>query len=292
MGSSFSVKAFIFSFADGWYNRWASARPYAGAFGLAPCHTPVRSGFPSHDARGTALAGVAVRAPPLCWAAAGTEEAKVKNANTATDAPIRAAPKAFPMLNDSCWNGPCQRCLQGQICYNIHRLLGCFLMEFLTWLENLNFSRWVANSTSIWAYPSVLTLHTIGMGLLVGTIAIVDLRILGVAPVIPLAPMESFLPVMWLGFWMNALSGTTLFIAGATRHATNPFFYIKMTCIALGVVNIRLLRRRGFRSSSSADAAPIPMKDKVLASTSLALWAGAITAGRLMAYYSGGGGRS
>jgi hypothetical protein len=164
-------------------------------------------------------------------------------------------------------------------------------MEFLTWLENLDFSRWVANSTSIWAYPSVLTLHTIGMGLLVGTIAVVDLRILGVAPVIPLASMENLLPVMWLGFWMNALSGTTLFIAGATRHAANPFFYIKMTCIALGVVNIRLLRRRVFRKSPSVDT-PVPIKNKVLASTSLALWAGAITAGRLMAYYSGGGGRS
>ena len=165
-------------------------------------------------------------------------------------------------------------------------------MEFLTWLENLNFSRWVANSTSIWAYPSVLTLHTIGMGLLVGTIAVVDLRILGVAPVIPLAPMENFLPVMWLGFWVNALSGTTLFMAGATRHATNPLFYIKMTCIALGVVNIQLLKRRVFRKSTSVNAAPVAMKDKVLASTSLALWAGAITAGRLMAYYNGGGGRS
>jgi hypothetical protein len=165
-------------------------------------------------------------------------------------------------------------------------------MEFLTSLENLGFSRWVANSTSIWAYPSVLTLHTIGMGLLVGTIAVVDLRILGIAPVIPLASMENFLPVMWLGFWINALSGTTLFIAGATRHAANPFFYIKMTCIALGVVNIRLLRRRVFRKSPNGDRAPVPMKDKVLASASLALWAGAITAGRLMAYYNGGGGRS
>src|SRR3989442_2168085 len=129
MGSSFSVKAFIFSFADGWYKRSSSARPYARAFRLAPCHTPVRSGFPSHDARGTALAGVAVRAPPLCWAAAGTEEAKGKNANTATDAPIRAAPKAFPLLNDSHWNGHRHRCLQGHKCYKIQRLLRCVLIE-------------------------------------------------------------------------------------------------------------------------------------------------------------------
>jgi hypothetical protein len=95
-------------------------------------------------------------------------------------------------------------------------------MEFLAWLENLGFSQWVSNSTSLWAYPSILTLHTIGMGLLVGTIAVVTADP-GIAPVIPLASMERFLPVMWLGFWMNALSGTTLFIAGATRHAANPF---------------------------------------------------------------------
>jgi hypothetical protein len=164
-------------------------------------------------------------------------------------------------------------------------------MEFLMWLEGLSFSRWIASSTSIWAYPSVLTLHTIGMGLLVGTIVVVDLRILGIAPVIPLAPMESCLPVVWVGFWLNALSGTTLFIAGATRHAVNPFFYIKMTCIALGVVNIQLLRRRVFRNSTSMETEPVPMKDKILAGMSLALWAGAITAGRLMAYYSGVSGR-
>jgi len=157
-------------------------------------------------------------------------------------------------------------------------------MEFLTWLEQSGFGTWVRESTSLWAFPSILTLHTIGLGLLVGTSAVVDLRILGVAPLIPLAPMERLLPVMWFGFWMNALSGTALFIAGATRHASNPAFYIKMTCVAFGVVNIRLLRRQVFRDSASVEADPVPMKGKILAGTSLALWTGAITAGRLMAY--------
>lgn len=160
-------------------------------------------------------------------------------------------------------------------------------MEFLTQLENSGLGTWVRASTSVWAYPSILTLHTIGLGLLVGTIAVVDLRTLGIARVLPLTPLERLLPVMWFGFWLNALSGTALFIGGATRHATNPVFYIKMTCIVLGVVNIRWLGRQVFRESASVDTDPVPMKGKILAVTSLALWTGAITAGRLMAYIGG-----
>src|SRR5439155_8548650 len=104
IGSSFSVKAFICCFADGWYKRSSSVRPYARALRPAPCHTPVRSGFPSHDARGTALAGVAARAAPLCWAAEGSDEARVKQISPTRDEPTTAAAKAFPMSNDSSWN--------------------------------------------------------------------------------------------------------------------------------------------------------------------------------------------
>ena len=163
-------------------------------------------------------------------------------------------------------------------------------MQFLLRVESSALGSWVRESSSLWAYPTILFAHTVGLGFLVGMNTAVDLRMLGFARRIPLAPMERFFPVMWLGFWMNALSGTTLFIAGATRHAANPFFYIKMTCIALGLVNIQLLRRQVFRNPTRVETARVPMKDRILASTSLALWAGAITAGRLMAYYSGSSG--
>jgi hypothetical protein len=157
-------------------------------------------------------------------------------------------------------------------------------MEFLTSLENSGVGSWVRQSTSIWAFPSILTLHTVGLGLLVGTTTIVDLRILGAAPAIALGPMERFVRIMWIGFWLNALSGTALFIAGATRHATNPTFYVKMTFIALGMVTVQLLHRHVFLDDGVGPAEQIPVKGKVLAGLSLALWTGAIIAGRLMAY--------
>ena len=111
----------------------------------------------------------------------------------------------------------------------------------------------------------------------------IDLRILGVASQVSLAPMEKFLPVMWLGFWINAVSGSVLLVADASTKLANPAFAVKMSFIALAVANIFLIRRYVFRDPA-LDKRPVPLVGKVLASTSLLFWTGAITAGRFMAY--------
>lgn len=153
-------------------------------------------------------------------------------------------------------------------------------MSFLLSLENSAFGTWVRESTSPGAYPTILFLHTVGLGFLVGLNAAIDLRILGAARKMPLAPMEKFYRIMWAAFWVNALSGTALLIADATTKLTNPVFYVKMSFVALAVINMVALRRRVFRRTS-IDVAGF---GRVLAITSLILWGGAITAGRLMAY--------
>ena len=86
-------------------------------------------------------------------------------------------------------------------------ILSSTAVQFLVWLQETPFSRWVAASTSLWAYPSILTAHTVGLGILVGGNIAVDLRLLGFLPGTPLAPFERLFPVMWAGFWINALSG-------------------------------------------------------------------------------------
>ena len=157
-------------------------------------------------------------------------------------------------------------------------------MAFLAWVEATPFAVWVRESSSLWAYPTILFLHTVGLGFVVGLSAAIDLRILGCARRIPLAPMEKFYRVMWAAFWINALSGTALLIADATTKLINPVFYIKMAFIFLAVVNMVLIRRRVFRDPS-LDLHPIGGAAKALAVASLVFWAGAITAGRLMAYF-------
>lgn len=157
-------------------------------------------------------------------------------------------------------------------------------MEFLAQIEATAFATWVREAPTLWAYPSILFLHTVGLGFLVGANVAIDLRLLGVARQLPLAPMEKLFPVMWAGFWINAASGTVLLMADATTKLTNPVFTIKMVFVALGVVNMAWLKRRLFRESAALNDGPAPPRARLVAVTSLLLWILATTAGRLMGY--------
>jgi len=152
-------------------------------------------------------------------------------------------------------------------------------VELLAWLEENALSTSVRESLLL--YPTILALHSVGMAFLVGLSAAIDLRILGCAPRLPLAPMERFFPLMWLGFWVNALTGLVLLAAAATKHLTDPVMYVKLLLVALAVVIIRVLQTRVFRGPTNPHVRPMA---KILAGTSLACWALAIVAGRLTAY--------
>ena len=80
------------------------------------------------------------------------------------------------------------------------------------------FSDWLMQSNSIWAYPTVLTLHTFGMMVLVGCAWVIDLRLLGFGRAIPLKSVGTLFTVTWWAFWLNAVTGTMLFIGDASKR--------------------------------------------------------------------------
>ena len=157
-------------------------------------------------------------------------------------------------------------------------------MPFLAWLESTRLSVWIRESTSVLAFPGILSCHAIGMGFAAGINAAVALRILGVASTVPLGEMRRFLPVMWFGFWLNAASGVALLIAYPTKALTNPLFYVKLALVASGVGLAKAIGR--YLSGVSTGDVPPPRtpRVRVLAAVSLGSWAGAIAAGRLLAY--------
>ena len=150
-------------------------------------------------------------------------------------------------------------------------------------LEDSSFAQWVAGAPTIWAYPSILTFHTVGMGLVVGASAVINLRLLGVGPEVPVARLRGLFRPLWFGFWLNAVTGVVLFIAHAAEKVVQEVFYVKLALIALALFTVIRIRREVFPAGSTA-AGPITVTAKVLAIVSFVLWAGAITAGRLMAY--------
>jgi hypothetical protein len=150
-------------------------------------------------------------------------------------------------------------------------------------IEETGFSTWVRESPSIWAFPVILLIHTLGMGFIVGVSAGIDLRILGMAPALRLAPMEKFLPILWFGFWSNAITGTMLLMADASMKLTNPDFYVKMAFIALSLINLSMIRKHVFRDPL-IETGKFSSKARFLAWSSLFCWLVVITSGRLLAY--------
>jgi hypothetical protein len=90
---------------------------------------------------------------------------------------------------------------------------------------------------------------------------------------------------MWVGFWINAISGFALFAAAASTKGVQWIFYVKLALVFAGVILLRLIRRSVFRNRAIVDVNVVSSDGRLLAAASLAVWAGAIVAGRLMAYF-------
>lgn len=156
-------------------------------------------------------------------------------------------------------------------------------MAFLEWLQGTWVGLLVAES--LWGYPLLETIHSLGMAMLIASLGLINLRVLGVKRELPMLGMRQLLPLAWVGFTLNAISGTLLFTSDAVYFFESYTFRIKMVVIVLGGLNAALLGQRVFREAA-AGAAPAPPTagTKWIAATSLVFWLGAVVAGRLIAY--------
>lgn len=153
--------------------------------------------------------------------------------------------------------------------------------EILNTIEQTGLSMWLRESSSLFGYYFFLTLHAVGMSLVVGGNVVVDLRILGVVSALPLKPLKRLFVIMWLGLGINVTTGLFLLLAYPTKEFTNIDFYVKLSFVALGVITMRELKIRVFNDSSLSEVAMVA-KGKMLAKWSLFFWIAAVTAGRLL----------
>jgi hypothetical protein len=151
------------------------------------------------------------------------------------------------------------------------------------WIEHSELSDWIRGSDCVCAFPTIVTLHNVGMAFLAGGGIAIDLRIIGFAPGMPLKPMARFLPLMWLAFGINATTGMLLLIAYPTKALTNPLFYIKLTMVAVALTLLYRIASDVLRAAAG-DEKSFAAKSKRLAAVSLAAWIALIAAGRYLAY--------
>lgn len=139
---------------------------------------------------------------------------------------------------------------------------------------------------SLWLYPIVEIVHIAGFVLLVGALALFDLRLLGFSSSTPVRALQrSLLPWAWAALLLILPSGIAMFSAHATDFAGNPAFRVKLVLLVGAAVNAFVLHNSVLRSVAAWDQhRPTPGAAKFSAALSLAVWAGVISCGRLIAY--------
>lgn len=144
----------------------------------------------------------------------------------------------------------------------------------------------LAMRKSIWLYPAVETVHIIGLALLVGSIAVLDLRLLGLSRSLPVRKLAAHvLPWTLASFLLIVPSGLLMFIAHAGDFIANPVFALKMGLILAAGTNAALFHAGVFRGVAAWDVDVMPpLAARASAALSLLFWVSVIACGRLLAY--------
>ena len=143
----------------------------------------------------------------------------------------------------------------------------------------------------LWLYPSVEIVHITGIGLLFGSIVILDLRLLGFSRRIPVKELaRHVLPWTAASFLLIVPSGLMMFIAHASDFISSPVFVVKMCLILAAGVNAALFHTITFPSVGVWDSEemrklPPPPSARAAAAASLLIWLSVIACGRLLAYF-------
>lgn len=159
------------------------------------------------------------------------------------------------------------------------------MLGFCEWLGNTPWS--IALHESIWGYPIVESVHVLTLCLFLGLAVMLDLRLLGVTMrKTPVSEMtERLLPWTVAGFVVMVISGSLLFFAIPVKTYLNIFFRLKVAFLLLAGLNLAVFHLTTYRSMAEWDLDPVPpFRARLAGGVSLALWAGIVVAGRMIAY--------
>ncbi len=131
---------------------------------------------------------------------------------------------------------------------------------------------------SIWAYPALETIHIASFATVFGSLMVLELRVFGAEPTVPLSPLARLaVPLALTAFAIAAAAGLLMLISSATETVLNTAFQIKVGLILVAGVNAWWFHRRGSLVLHDGVA-------KAQSLLSIMLWFGVITCGRLIAY--------
>jgi hypothetical protein len=160
-----------------------------------------------------------------------------------------------------------------------------FIDALTRWLESSAFANWFLDNGA-WTWPLAESLHFIGLTLLIGSIGLIDLRILGFGKGIRISDLHQLVKFTVAGFLLNLCTGAMFVTAMPDQYFLNRAFQFKLTFLTLAGLNVLVFYGSQFRRLKQLgphDEAPLPAR--LMAGLSLLCWIGVITAGRLLTFY-------
>ena len=159
------------------------------------------------------------------------------------------------------------------------------IADWCSWLEATPFAMAIAESE--WMFPTIETVHVLALTLVIGAIAMLDLRLIGVSRrdmrVMQLS--DETLPWVWMAFVVAAITGTLMFVSAATKYYNNVPFRIKMVLLVLAGINMAVFHLGAWRAVHHWDSSfPTPRGARIAAGLSLFFWIGVVFAGRWVGF--------
>lgn len=156
-------------------------------------------------------------------------------------------------------------------------------MNLLLWIEESGTAEYIR--VSAYGYPAMITLHSLGLAIMVGLSVVLSLRILGFFSAIPYTTLSRQLKIAWIGFIVNFISGGLLFAAQATTYIVDFEFIVKMTFVILGAILVGVMQSQVKAGSSGwTESNPPPSITRTLAVLTIISWTIGMITGRLIAY--------
>ncbi len=154
----------------------------------------------------------------------------------------------------------------------------------MTWMESSIVNKLVMGPD--WTWPLLEILHFVGLCLLLGSLIVVDLRVLGVANNTPLGKTHDFAIFAVIGFAINAITGVLFVFGDPFRYFPNPVFQMKMALVVFALLNAVYFERVLLpKIESNTGNQPAGAAAKIIAVFSLLTWVVVIVAGRLIPFF-------
>jgi hypothetical protein len=149
-------------------------------------------------------------------------------------------------------------------------------------IANSAYAQWVNQS---WGWPLALTVHAFGTAVVLGFMFIIGLRLLGFFRTIPITSLGRLIPLVWIAFLFQALSGFTLWVTKPANYLKDGMFEVKFSLVVIAAIVMVMFHRTYRREAAEWEKSGVVSSRGVrIATASALLWAGVVIGGRLTAY--------